>query len=87
MAKGRFVGSARDAGRLTGDHREGTTVARKCREGTRGLDCGYPGMEILPDGTIIATTYIKYRPGKDKHSVVSTRFKIEETDRMLKGQR
>ncbi len=45
-----------------------------------GSDCGYPGMELLPDGTIVATTYIKYRPGKDKHSVVSTRFKIEEVD-------
>jgi hypothetical protein len=28
-----------------------------------GWDCGYPGMAILPDGTIVATTYIKYRPG------------------------
>jgi hypothetical protein len=45
-----------------------------------GADCGYPGMEILPDGTIVATTYIKYRPGKRKHSLVSTRFKIEEMD-------
>ena len=40
-------------------------------------------MELLPDGTIIATTYVKYRPGKEKHSVVSVRFKIDETDRML----
>ncbi len=24
-----------------------------------GADCGYPGMERLPDGTIAATTYIK----------------------------
>lgn len=46
-------------------------------------DCGYPGMELLPDGTIIATTYVKYQPGKKKHSVVSTRFKIDETDAML----
>ncbi len=45
-----------------------------------GHDCGYPGMELLPDGTIVATTYIKYRPGQAKHSVVSTRFKIAETD-------
>jgi photosystem II stability/assembly factor-like uncharacterized protein len=51
-----------------------------------GADCGYPGMEILPDGTIIATTYIKYRPGKEKHSVVSTRFKIKETD-LLAGRK
>jgi hypothetical protein len=47
-----------------------------------GGDCGYPGMELLPDGTIVATTYIKYGPGKEKHSVVSTRFKMEEIDRM-----
>ena len=45
-----------------------------------GTDCGYPGMELLPDGTIVATTYIKYREDQNKHSVVSTRFKIAETD-------
>ena len=38
-------------------------------------------LEILPDDTIIATSRIRYRPGKVKHSVVSTRFKIEETDK------
>lgn len=48
-----------------------------------GGDCGYPGMEILPDATIMATTYIKYRPGTEKHSVVSTRFKLAETDALL----
>lgn len=37
---------------------------------------------LLPDGTIVATTYIKYRPGKGKHSVVSTRFTPDETDRL-----
>jgi len=45
-----------------------------------GSDCGYPGMELLPDGTIVATTYIKYHPGKQKHSVVSTRFTMDEID-------
>ena len=49
-----------------------------------GGDCGYPGMELLPDGTIVATTYIKYRPGTVKHSVVSTHFKISETDAKLR---
>ena len=42
-----------------------------------GSDCGYPGLELLPDGTFVATTYIKYRPGPEKHSVVSTRFKLD----------
>lgn len=45
-----------------------------------GFDCGYPGMGLLPDGTILATTYIKYRPGKRKHSVVSTRFTLGEIE-------
>jgi len=39
-------------------------------------------MEILPDGTIAATTYIKYRDDKNKHSVVSARFNIKETDKL-----
>ena len=47
-------------------------------------DCGYPGMALLPDGTIVATTYVKYAPGPEKHSVVSTRFKIRETDALVK---
>ncbi len=53
----------------------------------RTSDCGYPGVELLPDGTIVATTYVKYAEGPEKHSVVSTRFKISETDAMLKAQR
>jgi hypothetical protein len=47
-----------------------------------GGDCGYPGMDLLPDGTIAATTYIKYAPGKKRHSVVSTRFKLKALDKM-----
>lgn len=47
-----------------------------------GGDCGYPGLELLPDGTFVATTYIKYRPGSAKHSVVSTRFTLDETDKI-----
>ena len=49
-----------------------------------GGDCGYPGLELLPDGTFVATTYIKYHPGPEKNSVVSTRFKLEETDKQVK---
>jgi|GEM_PF-557246 len=51
-----------------------------------GGDCGYPGIERLPDGTIVATTYIKYHPGKEKHSVVSVRFHPRETDALLNAQ-
>ena len=45
-----------------------------------GGDCGYPGVELLPDDTIVATTYIKYQQGNNKQSVVSTRFTLQELD-------
>jgi hypothetical protein len=48
-----------------------------------GGDCGYPGVETLPDGTIVATTYIKLWNDARKHSVVCTRFRLEETDARL----
>lgn len=48
----------------------------------KGGDNGYPGLELLPDGAFVATTYIKYRAGPEKNSVVSTRFTLAETDRL-----
>ncbi|TCS85900.1 BNR repeat protein [Anseongella ginsenosidimutans] len=48
----------------------------------KGADCGYPGLELLPDSTFVATTYIKYRPGPEKNSVVSVRFKLTEMDKL-----
>lgn len=76
--KGHFVawvGTYNDiTGGLSGQYRV------KLLHNYAGTDCGYPGLEMLPDGTIVATTYIKYHPGTEKHSVVSVRFKIEELD-------
>lgn len=46
----------------------------------KGSDCGYPGLEILPDGTLVATTYVKYRPGANQNSVVSVRFTLADAD-------
>lgn len=46
----------------------------------KGWDCGYPGLEVLPDDTFVATTYIKYQDGPEQNSVVSTRFTLAELD-------
>jgi hypothetical protein len=46
-----------------------------------GTDHTYAGLELLPDGTFAGTTYIKYRPGPELHSVVSVRFRLDETAR------
>ncbi len=51
----------------------------------KGGDNGYPGLELLADGTFVATTYIKYREGPEKNSVVSARFKLAETDKLAAG--
>ena len=40
---------------------------------------GYPGLELLPDGTFMATTYAVLKRG-DVHSVVGVRFKLGELD-------
>jgi hypothetical protein len=53
------------------------------KPGTGSYDCGYSDMELLPDGTFVATTYVKYSPGPEKNSVVSTRFGLAETDALL----
>jgi hypothetical protein len=49
-------------------------------------DCGYAAMNLLPDGTILATTYVKYAPGPEKHSVVSVRFTIDDIDALAAGE-
>jgi hypothetical protein len=49
-------------------------------------DCGYPGLEMTPDGIFIATTYVKYREGLEKSSVVSARFRLDETDLIAESQ-
>lgn len=50
-----------------------------------GRDCGYAAVECLPDGTLMATTYIRYRPG-EKHSVVGVRLKLDELDKAARQQ-
>lgn len=45
-------------------------------------DCAYPGVEVLPDGTVLATTYGHWDAGKPPY-IVSVRFTLAETDRRL----
>lgn len=42
----------------------------------------YPGIHLLPDGTIVATTYANYRQEDIGCSIVSIRFKMSEVDAM-----
>ena len=49
-------------------------------------DTGYPGVEYLPDGTVVCTTYSRHFDDDRQSSVVSTRFKIDEIDRRAGGR-
>ena len=42
-------------------------------------DCAYPGVEVLPDGTIVTTTYGHWREGESPY-IVSVRLKMSELD-------
>lgn len=52
-------------------------------DNTKGADCTYPGVEVLPDGTIVTTTYGHWSEGEPAY-VVSVRFTLAELDAKLK---
>ncbi len=58
--------------------REGERLIRLLRS-HRGADHTYPGLEVLPDGTFVATTYIQYQPD-ELQSIVSVRFRLDEIE-------
>ncbi len=45
-------------------------------------DCAYPGVVLLPDGTIVTTTYGHWAKGQEPY-IVSVRFTLEELDRKV----
>lgn len=50
-------------------------------------ETGYPGVEVLPDGTIIATSYCDVTDnGQRDPQVMSVRLKLDELDERAKGQ-
>jgi len=50
---------------------------------TKGSDCAYPPVEVLPDATIVTTTYGHWSQGEQPY-IVSVRFKLEELDEKVK---
>jgi hypothetical protein len=49
----------------------------------KAQDCAYPGVEVLPDGTIVTTTYGHWTAGEEPY-VVSVRLRPEELDRLAR---
>lgn len=47
-------------------------------------DCAYPALELLPGGTVVATTYGHWTPGESPW-IVSVRFTVPELDSILEA--
>ena len=58
--------------------REGQYRVRLMDNHHRG-DCAYPGVEVLPDGTFVTTTYGHWQEGQQPY-IVSVRLKLAELD-------
>ena len=54
------------------------------KDNLKGGDCAYPAMEVLPDGTIVATTYGHWDEDAEPY-ILAVRFKIEQTDALVTG--
>jgi hypothetical protein len=52
-------------------------------DNTKGADCAYPGVEVLPEGTIVTTTYGHWTGGESPY-VVSVRLTLAELDAKAK---
>jgi hypothetical protein len=52
-------------------------------DNTDSFDCAYPGLELLPDGTFVTTTYGHWSKG-EKPYIMSVRLKLDELDSMAK---
>jgi hypothetical protein len=48
-------------------------------DNTEGADCAYPGVEVLPDGTFVVTTYGHWTAEEPPY-IVCVRLKLDELD-------
>ncbi len=48
-------------------------------DNTKGADTSYPGLELLPDGTFVTTTYGHWTQGEEPY-IMSVRFTLDEID-------
>ena len=49
-------------------------------------DCAYPGLELLPDGTFVTTTYGHWTESESPY-IVSVRFTLKELDEKVRSQK
>ncbi len=55
----------------------------RLKDNTKSYDTSYPGVEILPDGTLVTTTYGHWDQGEAPY-ILSVRLKLDELDEMAR---
>ena len=53
----------------------------RIKDNKKGWDTTYPGVELLPDGTFVITTYGHWETDEEPY-ILSVRFTLEELDKM-----
>ena len=61
--------------------REGGQYRVRLMDNRNAWDCAYPGLELLPDGTFVTTTYGHWIEGEPPF-IVSVRLSLDELDRL-----
>ncbi len=56
----------------------------RIKDNKKGSDSTYPGVEVLPDGTFVVTTYGHWDEGEQPY-ILSARFTLEELDARVNG--
>jgi len=52
-------------------------------DNTKTTDCAYPGVEVLPDGTFVVTTYGHWTEGEQPY-IAAVRLTLDELDRLAR---
>lgn len=55
----------------------------RMKDNSKDSDCAYPALELLPDGTIVATTYGHWQEKQEPY-ILCLRFNIQEIDWLKK---
>ncbi len=77
--EGDWVGWVGTYDDLLGNH-PGQYLVR-LKDNKKTYDCAYPGVEILPDGTLVTTTYGHWDEGEEPF-IYSVRLKLNELDEL-----
>ena len=67
------------------DGKEGEYFIR-FKDSKRSYDTAYPGVELLPDGTFVTTTYGHWSAGEAPY-ILSVRFSLKELDNLAKRKK